>query len=154
MYNYTIVQKRRNKMKENWLRNTHTFCTAQICKFQLKIANVFSRLNFEFLIFFVMFLVNFACFLRFFLIVWISRPCECAYVALMAVFRRQGERACEKKWSRKWYRRFLSVKSLIDRFYWEETRVPMWGKAGQSAGPPKSAGKKRDRRKWSPLSSQ
>ena len=57
------------------------------------------------------------------LISWVfnDQPCECAYVALMAVFRRQGERAWEKKLLRKWLRRFLSVKSLIGRFYWEET---------------------------------
>jgi len=57
------------------------------------------------------------------LISWVfnDQPCECAYVALMAVFRRQGETACEKFPLRILSpirrQRFLSVKSLICRFY-------------------------------------
>ena len=43
-----IIQKRRNKMKENLITY---FCTAQISKFQPKIINIFSRMKNESTIF-------------------------------------------------------------------------------------------------------
>ena len=50
-----------------------------------------------------------------------DQPCECADVGQSRTIGRAAKIGWEKKWSRKWYPRFLSVKSLIGRFYWEET---------------------------------
>ena len=57
------------------------------------------------------------------LISWVfnDQPCECADVGQSRTIGRAAKIGWEKKWSRKWYPRFLSVKSLIGRFYWEET---------------------------------
>ena len=50
-----------------------------------------------------------------------DQPCECADVGQSRTIGRAAKIGWEKKLSRKWYPRFLSVKSLIGRFYWEET---------------------------------
>ena len=50
-----------------------------------------------------------------------DQPCECAGVGQSRTIGRAAKIGWEKKLSRKWSRRFLSVNSLICRFYWEET---------------------------------
>ena len=50
-----------------------------------------------------------------------DQPCECADVGQSRTIGRAAKIGWEKKWLRKWLPRFLSVKSLIGRFYWEET---------------------------------
>ena len=78
---------------------------------------------FIFFIEFCIFSANFWWFFSQKLTSWVfnDQPCECADVGQSRTIGRAAKIGWEKKLLRKLSRRFLSVKSLIGRFYWEET---------------------------------